>query len=149
MNFELNTAAIKQAGDILTQQCHGASTAAGWWVGPDGFDIVEAMRGAKSKFDRWIAGLVFSQKLMLTVSEAAESMEGDRKSLPDDKLPQYPMRVVELADMVIRSGDLAGAIIPPDAGYTFGDVIAAKMAFNAQRPDHKPEARAAEGGKAY
>ncbi len=28
-------------------------------------------------------------------------------------------------------------------------LVAEKMAFNAQRPDHKPEARNAEGGKAY
>lgn len=149
MDFKLDTDAVKQAGDTLTQQCHGASASAGWWTGPDAYNILDALRGAKTKFDRWIAGLVFSQKLMLTVSEAAESMEGDRKSLPDDKLPQYPMRVVELADLVIRAGDLAGAVIPPDAGYTFGDVIAAKMAFNAHRADHKPENRAAAGGKAY
>lgn len=30
-----------------------------------------------------------------------------------------------------------------------GGAIAEKMAFNKVRPDHKPENRLAEGGKAY
>lgn len=48
--------------------------------------------------------------LMLVVSEYAEAMEGDRKSLPDDKLPHRPMREVELADALIRLLDIGGAI---------------------------------------
>jgi len=39
---------------------------------------------------------------------------------------------------------LAGAY-----GFDLGGAIAEKMAFNAIRPDHKLEARAAEGGKVY
>lgn len=46
---------------------------------------------------------------MLVVSELAEAMEGDRKNLPDDKLPHRPMREVELADALIRLLDIAGA----------------------------------------
>ena len=72
------------------------------------------------------------------------AMEGDRKGLKDDKLPHLDMREVELADAVIRIFDLAGAY-----GMRLGDAIAQKMAYNAQRADHKPEARAAAGGKAY
>lgn len=41
-------------------------------------------------------------------SEASEAMEGDRKSLDDDHLPQYPMKVVELADCAIRILDWLG-----------------------------------------
>lgn len=39
---------------------------------------------------------------------------------------------------------LAGAM-----NYDLGAAITEKLAFNATRPDHKPEARAAENGKAY
>lgn len=43
-----------------------------------------------------------SEMGMLAVSELAEALEGHRKNKKDDKLPQYPMAVVELADCVIR-----------------------------------------------
>ena len=85
-----------------------------------------------------------AEKLCLTHSEISEAMEGHRKGLMDDKLPHRPMIEVELADAVIRIADLAGAL-----GLDLGGAIAEKMAFNAVRPDHKPEARAAAGGKAY
>lgn len=51
---------------------------------------------------------------------------------------------VELADAVIRIADLAGGL-----GLDLGGAIAEKLAFNAVRPDHKPEARAVAGGKSY
>lgn len=88
--------------------------------------------------------MCFSQKLMLTVSELSEAMEGDRKNLMDDKLPHRPMREVELADALIRIFDLAGAYDMDLAG-----ALVEKMAFNAQRPDHKLENRQAAGGKTY
>ncbi len=71
-------------------------------------------------------------------------MEGHRKSLKDDHLPHRDMAEVELADAVIRIFDLAGAM-----NYDMGGAIAEKLAYNAQRADHKPEVRAAAGGKAY
>ena len=88
--------------------------------------------------------MCFSQKLMLIVSELAEAMEGDRKTLMDDKLPHRPMREVELADALIRICDLAGAF-----GLDLGGAVVEKMDYNAQREDHKLENRAKAGGKAY
>lgn len=124
------TKAIIDAGAVLQEQCHEA--AKHWWVDPySGHDIRENP-------------FCFSNKLMLIVSELAEAMEGDRKDLPDDKLPHRQMREVELADAVIRLFDLAGAY-----GMDLGGAIAEKMAFNAQRPDHRMENRLAAGGKAY
>ena len=82
---------------------------------------------------------------MLAVSELAEAMEGARKGLKDDKLPDCEMLEVELADCAIRVFDLAGAL-----GYNnFGGTLARKMQFNATRADHKVENRAAEGGKKF
>lgn len=121
---------IQHYANELQRVCHGAAKAAGWWsVG--GVDIRDNPMN-------------FSQKLMLIVSEVAEAMEGDRKGLPDDKLPHREMREVELADALIRIFDLAGGY-----GMDIGGAVAEKMAYNAQRADHKPEARAAAGGKAY
>lgn len=45
-------------------------------------------------------------------------MEGDRKGLMDDHLPQYPMFQVELADFVIRCLDWLGAKGNPNFDYS-------------------------------
>lgn len=60
----------------------------------------------------WRAGRYLSTTLMLCVSELGEAMEGDRKNLMDDHLPEYKMLHVELADAVIRMLDCAGWLYP-------------------------------------
>ncbi len=145
MSFDLNTHHIKAAGDALAAQCHGASYAAGWW-----HDLRTGQNfRAEVRDNTRLGKALVAEKLCLVHSEVSEAMEGHRKGRADDHLPQYPMVIVEIADAFVRLGDLAGALIPDGAGFTLGDVIAAKMAYNAQRADHKPEARAAAGGKAY
>lgn len=127
--FQLNPPALLTAGQILNQQCHGAAVYSGWWNDPATGRRLERNTG---------------EMLMLVVSEIAEGMEGDRKSLMDDKLPNREMLEVELADAVIRIFDLASS-----RGYDLGAAIAEKIAFNLDRPDHKPAARLAAGGKKY
>ena len=137
---------VERAGDILTLVCHKASHGAGWWYDKaSGLDLKALVRGELRgpTYARFGKALV-AEKLMLNVSEIAEAMEGHRKGLMDDKLPDRPMVEVELADAVIRICDLAGAL-----GLDLGGAIASKPAYNLTRPDHKPEARAAAGGKAY
>jgi NTP pyrophosphatase (non-canonical NTP hydrolase) len=121
----------KQSAVELQLICHGQAAKAGWWKDNKGVDIRENP-------------LTFSNKLCLIHSEISEAMEGDRKNLPDDHLPHRPMREVELADAVIRIFDLAGGY-----GLDLAGAIADKLEYNAKRADHKPEARQAEGGKAY
>lgn len=60
-------------------------------------------------------------------SELSEAMEGDRKSLMDDKLKQYEMFHVELADFCIRVLDYLGSVGFSD--YANADLFrnAAKM----------------------
>lgn len=123
---------VAAAARQLQEQCFGAANAAGWW-----HDVKTGESITANPY-------CFSNKLMLTVSELSEAMEGDRKNLPDDKLPHRPMREVELADAVIRIFDLAGGF-----GLDLGGAIAEKLAFNAQRPDHKIAHRQAAGGKQY
>ena len=82
--------------------------------------------------------------LALIHSEVSEAMEGHRKNLMDDKLPTFKAITVELADACIRIFDLAGAL-----GLDLGPALAAKMAYNVQREDHKLENRGKPGGKAY
>ncbi len=132
MSFEFNNHGLLKAAELLQQQCHDAAVASGWWINP------------KTGQDPRDNPLCFSNKLMLIVSEVAEAMEGDRKSLMDDKLPHRPMREVELADAVIRIFDLAGAF-----GLDISGALVDKLNFNQVRPDHKLEARQSEGGKVY
>lgn len=131
---------LELAGQALQHIAHSASVNAGWWKDlTNGIDYIEECRTG-TRFGKALV----AEKLCLTHSEISEAMEGHRKGLMDDKLPHRPMIEVELADAVIRIADLAGAL-----GLDLGGAIAEKMAFNAVRPDHKPEARAAAGGKAY
>lgn len=82
--------------------------------------------------------------LMLTVSELAEAMEGDRKDLMDDKLTHRKSFEVEIADTFIRLFDIAGR-----HKLDLDGAIREKMAFNLTRSDHTAEARKAPGGKKY
>ena len=125
-------AMLRLSLQLLLVTCHNAAQTAGWWQDPKtGANVTDNP-------------LCFSKNLMLIVSEVAEAMEGDRKSLPDDKLPQYPMRTVELGDALIRILDTAGGF-----DLDLADAFVDKLIFNAIRPDHKKEQRVAEGGKAY
>lgn len=122
---------IKHDMNVFVDACHRASTASGWWTDlKTGLPIDPQTK--------------VPEKLLLTVSEICEGMEGHRKNLMDDKLPHRKMLEVELADAMIRIGDLAGAL-----GFDLGGAIVEKMAFNAHREDHKIANRMAEGGKAY
>ena len=121
----------RQAGEHLQEICHTASREAGWWKPSEAPGSAELLA-------------VTGWKLALIHSEVSEACEGFRKDVMDDKLPHRRMAEVELADAVIRIFDLAGA-----HGFDLGGAIAEKLAYNAQRADHKPEARAAAGGKKY
>jgi len=84
------------------------------------------------------------EMLMLIVTEVAEAMEGERKNLMDDHLPHRKMAEVELADVLIRLFDYAGAY-----GFDLDGAVAEKRAYNATRADHKKEARLATNGKKF
>lgn len=84
--------------------------------------------------------------IALMHSELSEALEGERKQLADDKLPQYPMAVVEIIDAMIRELDYLAGFYP---GVDIQKVYEDKMAFNATRQDHKHEARRIAGGKQF
>lgn len=145
MNDKTN---IEQGTNALVEACHAASKNAGWWVhqasGADLIAIITDKAIIKSSFVARAGKALVAEKLCLIHSEISEAMEGHRKGLMDEKLPHRSMLEVELADAVIRIADLAGAM-----QLDLGGAIAEKLAYNATRADHKPEARAAAGGKAY
>lgn len=109
----------------LAQQCHEENKH--WWS-----DVVTGERLSRNK----------GELLMLMVSELSECMEGERKGLMDTHLPHRRMAEVELADVLIRLFDYAGAF-----GYDLDGAVADKRAYNKHRADHKAAARQAPGGK--
>lgn len=122
---------IVAAARELQTYCYGQAKTMGWWKTTDGSNVADLPYS-------------FSNKLMLTVSELSEAMEGDRKNKMDDHLPTRTMREVELADAVIRIFDMAGGFNIDLAG-----AIAEKLRYNAQRADHQMANRKKAGGKAY
>ena len=82
--------------------------------------------------------------LCLVHSEISEALEGFRKNLPDDHLPEFKSIEVELADALIRIFDMAGGL-----KLRLAEAFVAKMDYNTHRPDHNPEARKGEHGKKF
>lgn len=122
---------IDEGINAAVRACHGASLNAGWWHDEAGNHLADNP-------------MTVPVKLCLVHSEISEAMEGHRKKLMDDKLPNRPMIEVELADALIRICDLAGAL-----NLDLGGAVVEKMLFNAQRADHKADARASDHGKKY
>lgn len=111
----------------LRDSCHEANKQ--WWQNPATGERITRNKG---------------ELLMLIVSEVAECMEGERKDLMDTHLPHRKMAEVELADVLIRIFDYAGAF-----GYDLDGAVSEKLAYNASRADHKAEARLRAGGKKW
>jgi NTP pyrophosphatase (non-canonical NTP hydrolase) len=116
----------------LSDTCHKNSYDAGWWHDPE---TGEPLKGNP---------YVVATKLALIHSEVSEAMEGHRRGAMDDKLPERSMLEVELADVLIRVFDLAGAL-----ELDVGGALVEKMGFNKDRQDHKIATRRSVGGKLY
>ena len=108
---------------------HQTATEAGWYRDPKtGQRIVRN----------------FGEVVALMHSELSEALEADRKGLKDDKLRDRDGREVEFADCIIRILDTAAAL-----GLDVAGALIEKNRYNRSRLDHKPETRAADGGKKY
>lgn len=125
----------------LSLTIHDANVKAGWWDDAK-FTRVYDTVPHPLKNALILAKYVIPTKLALVHSEISEALEGYRKNLMDDHLPDRKMIEVELADALIRIFDLAGAL-----ELDLGGALVEKFNYNQHRPDHKPEARNAPGGK--
>lgn len=129
----MNKKELLNALSFLQYHIYQSNVEAGWHNNLDGTE--------RSKEEQ--EGM-FPTRIALIHSEASEALEGFRKSLQDDHLPHRKMAEVELADVVIRVFDLAGAM-----SYDLGSAILEKLTYNKTRLDHKPENRQKENGKKF
>lgn len=137
---DLESASIRTAARALTDLCHGAALASGWWNSGPGGALETCRMNDGERPERRIV----QEKIALIHSEVSEALEGHRKHKQDEHLPHRLSLEVELADAAIRIFDLAGGM-----GLDLAGAMAEKLAFNAQRADHKLANRQAAGGKAF
>ena len=118
----------------------------------DTSNLTSLMERVRIDNERWWRNLETGEMLERNVgellalihSEISEALEGHRKGLMDDHLPQYPMFTVELADAVIRILDTAAHLAP-----NMPEALLVKLDYNRQREDHKEESRRLANGKKY
>ena len=118
---------LQQALTVLTEYCHKQSRDAGWWT-----DLSTGQPLVRNK----------GEMLMLIVTEVAEAMEGVRKNLQDDHLPEHKMETVEIADTLVRLFDYIGG-----HGLEIATAFTDKLEYNCVRQDHSVEHRQSANGK--
>lgn len=89
-------------------------------------------------------GPVGPARFLGIIRHLADAMEADRKDAPSRRYPSLPGIVVHVGQAVRATVHL-GILLEAD----LWDALHEKVAFNAQREDHKIENRRAAGGKAY
>lgn len=115
--------------ESMVKECHDRAVAGGWYSDPVTGKRIERNVG---------------ELIALIHSEVSEALEGARKNKQDDHLPNRKAVEVEFADAIIRICDTAGYL-----GLDLGGAYVEKLAYNAQRADHKLENRRADGGKKF
>lgn len=120
---------MKDEINKLRDVCYKASFDAGWHTNIHTGELIDRNKG---------------EMIALIHSEISEALEGERKGLMDDHLPERQMVEVEMADAVIRIMDYCGRF-----GYDIGGAIVDKLEYNRKRKDHKIENRVKDGGKKF
>ncbi len=117
--------------EAISDECHGRAVKAGWYSDPKTGAPIERNHG---------------EQIALIHSELSEMLEGVRKGEPSEHLPGFTAEEEEAADVLIRLADYLGK---RKIGARVALAYTAKLEYNANRADHKPENRAKAGGKSF
>lgn len=120
--------AINGIGSAI-ELCYGLALAAGWYDDVHTGEPIERNQG---------------EQIALIHGELSQALEGLRTDSHDKHLPHRKRAEVELTDALIRILQLAGSLKLDLAG-----ALVEKLAYNAQRTDHKRQHRAAANGKRF
>ena len=120
--------------EAVADDIHKTAVEHGWW--DDLARMQQQIGNAVAPLDeiaksRHQAELAYQlSKMMLICSEVSEAVEGLRDhNKADDKLPQYKMVEVEMADVLIRVFDLCKKF-----DWNVIDAMLDKMEYNKSRP---------------
>ena len=116
----------------MVKDFHEQARDMGWWLAHDRLVDKSEPYGPSSRHD-----------VLLRRNETSPYPLRNLGGCQDDKLPRR-MLEVELADVVIRTFDLAGAL-----GFDLGGAIDEKMIYNRSRADHQLTECVKPGGKKY
>ena len=138
---------VKTYLGILFDVCNSRSSEAGWWHDPiSGKHLLPYPSTEELSMSDCVAyaPYVIGTKIALIHSEVSEALEGYRKDEKDEKLPHRTALECELADVIIRVGDLAKQLKLDVEG-----AVIEKLQYNLTRPDHQIAARRKPGGKKF
>jgi hypothetical protein len=133
--LSLDEEAFVCAFNIIAEAAHLNAINKGWWE--DRHALMQVARDYSPKLGVFAEKAVAAMMTALEHSELSEGLEGIRKDLMDDKVPEFTMEEAEAADTIIRIMDRAVG-----RKLRVAEAIVAKMRMNRTRP-------ALHGGKAF
>lgn len=121
--------------DELARVNHTMQHTKGFWENRNA--LIELAHKLSPELGTFAEKAITGLNIALIHSELSEGLEGLRKNLKDDHIPEFTMEEAEYADAIIRIMDIAGK-----KKLRVGHAIIAKMIMNHGRPR-------LHGGKAF
>jgi len=134
-DLSLDECAFVCAFNVTARDVHQTMIKSGWWE--ERRLLVEVATAHSTKLGDFAEKAIGAMQIALEHSELSEGLEGMRKDLKDDKVPEFTMEEAEAADTIIRIMDRARG-----RDLRVAEAIVYKMRVNKGRPY-------LHGGKAF